>query len=309
MSDKTSNVIEEIVALNGNANPLSTSVLAAVKDIGKASGQMDAAQTNLQVVLEAEGLTSWTLAVAKGWEDAEKQESHNEARLQLYAEACKARGNVIDPTTKEKTFPRHDKHGNAGATFLKFPTSDEREANLSPLEYVRFDRVYNGTKGSPGVVQNMNTVYIRLQRAEIKAYYEVILEQNKVLKNPKSKNKDKEAAKTLRAETMTRLSAYPPSRLKEVLGKNNPIKSKRKTSGITEEESIKTEVLTDLATVRERTGEVMVPWWQENVDAEDKLREELHALLAKESFTIATLRDLVFARYGVLDQDDGSDNS
>jgi hypothetical protein len=155
----------------------------------------------------------------------------------------------------------------------------------------------------------MNTVYIRLQRAEIKAYYEVILEQNKVLKNPKAKAKGKEAAKTLKAETMTRLSAYPPSRLKEVLGKNNPVKSKRKTSGITEEESIKTEVLTDLATVRERTGEVMMPWWQENVDAEDELRGKLHALLAKESFTIATLRDLVFARYGVLDQDDGSDNS
>ena len=309
MSDKTSNIIEEVVALNGNANPLSTPVLAAVREVGKASGQMDAAQTKLQSVLEAEGLTSWTLAVAKGWEDAEKQEAHNAARLQLFAEACTARGNVIDPPTGEKTFPTHKKHGSAGKTFLKFPTADERDANLTPLEQVQFDRVYNGTSGSPGVVQNMNTIYIRLQREEIKAYYETMMEQVKLLRNPKTKAKEKEAAKKLKAETLTRLSAYPPSRLKEVLGKNNPVKSKRKKSGITEEESIKTEVLTDLASVRERTGDVDLPWWKENVGADDELREKLQALLDRDSFAISTLRDLVFARYGVLDQDDGSDNS
>ena len=308
MSDKTSNIIEEVVALNGNANPLSTPVLAAVKEIGKASGQMDAAQTKLQSVLEAEGLTSWTLAVAKGWEDAEKQEAHNEARLKLYAEACTARGSVIDPTTGEKTFPTHKKHGSAGKTFLKFPTADERDANLTPLEQVQFDRVYNGTSGSPGVVQNMNTIYIRLQREEIKAYYETMMEQVKLLRNPKTKAKEKEAAKKLKAETLTRLSAYPPSRLKETLGKNNPIKTKRKKSKI-DEESIKTEVLTDLASVRERTGDVDLPWWKENVGADDELREKLQALLDRDSFAISTLRDLVFARYGVLDQDDGSDNS
>ena len=177
------------------------------------------------------------------------------------------------------------------------------------MEYVRFDRVYNGTKGSPGVVQNMNTVYIRLQREEIKAYYETMIEQAKLLKNPKTKAKAKEAAQKLKAETLTRLSAYPPSRLKEVLGKNNPVKSKRKKSGTTEEESIKTEVLTDLASVRERTGDVDYPWWKESVGADDELREELQALLDRDSFVIAELRDLVFARYGVLDQDDGSDNS
>ena len=98
MSDKTSNIIEEVVALNGNANPLSTPVLAAVREVGKASGRMDAAQTKLQSALEAEGLTSWNLAVAKGWADTEKQEAHNAARLQLFAEACKARlGQIHHP--------------------------------------------------------------------------------------------------------------------------------------------------------------------------------------------------------------------
>ena len=309
MSDKTSNVIEEIVALNGNANPLSSSVLAAVKDIGKASGQMSAAKTNLVTLMAKEGLTSWTLAVAKGWADAEKQEAHTEARLKLYAEACTARGSVIDPTTGEKTFPTHPKHGSAGKTFLKFPTADEREANLTPSECVMFDRVLKGAgKGDTGVEANMTYVYIRLQRAEIKAYADTVEQCNKLLNNPKTKAKAKKDAQELKDETIKRLSSYPPSRLKETLGKNNPIKTKRKKSKI-DEESIKTEVLNDLGSVRERTGDVDHPWWKENVGADDELREELQALLDRDSFVIAELRDLVFARYGVLDQDDGSDDS
>mgnify|MGYP003679867044 CR=1 FL=1 len=289
MSDQQISVMQRVAALQQGT--ISEAITIAVKEMGTTAGKADAAKEKLYQACRDNGVGSMAFQVAKNWTDAEKQNTHNLARMTMIADACTARGNVIDPTTGEKTFPTHKKHGNAGKTFLKFPTADEREANLTPSECVMFDRVYNGTKGNQGVKANLYSIMVRLQRDEIK--------------------KAKADNRTILDESTERLSAYPLSQVQTIMGKSTPksLTKKSKKSEEQEAESIKTQVLRELGSVRETTGEVMNPWWAENVGAEDELRDELQALLNKKSFPLATLRDLVFSRYGVLDQDDGSDDS
>jgi|6_EtaG_2_1085325.scaffolds.fasta_scaffold04536_5 ElaB/YqjD/DUF883 family membrane-anchored ribosome-binding protein len=309
MSDQQTSVMQRVAALQQGT--ISEAVTIAVKEMGTTAGKADAAKEKLYQACLDNGVGSMAFQVAKNWTDAEKQNAHNLARMTMFADACTARGNVIDPTTGEKTFPKHNKYGNAGKTFLKFPTADEREANLTPSECVMFDRVYNGTKGNQGVKANLYSIMVRLQRDEIKELADTIASNWKVIKDPKATKKAKADNRTILDESTERLSAYPLSQVQTIMGKSTPksLMKKSKKSKEQDAESIKTQVLRELGSVRDTTGEVMEPWWSEIVGMEDELRGELQALLEKESFSISTLRDLVFSRYGVLDQDDGSDDS
>ena len=303
MSDQPISVMQRVAALQQGS--VSAAVTKAVKEMGKTVGNADVAKQKLYQACVDSGVGSMTFQVAKNWTDAEKQNAHNEARMTMFADACTARGNVIDPTTGKKTLDK------AGSVYLNYPTDSEREANLAPEVAVAFDRVWNGQGGSRGVKASLYSIMIRLQRDEIKDLADIIASCQGIIKDPKAKKKAKEDSQAILNESIERLSAYPLSQIKTIMGNKTPksLTKKSKKSKEQEADSIKTQVLKELTSVRETTGEVMNPWWSEDVGAEDELRDELQALLEKDSFAISTLRDLVFSRYGVLDQDDGSDDS
>ena len=79
MSDQQISVMQRVAALQQGT--ISEAITIAVKEMGTTAGKADAAKEKLYQACRDNGVGSMAFQVAKNWTDAEKQNTHNLARM------------------------------------------------------------------------------------------------------------------------------------------------------------------------------------------------------------------------------------